>query len=129
MERNSTAFSEISVPLSYVLLEAYRHWIFSNRGSKLVKSGAPLVNKIPNISIFFSKTLSGTKPTLTIKKAYALIDRSHKSYHCCRHSFATFMVGKTKSIFLARSITGHKSNAFERYLHVWEQMTLEAQKG
>jgi integrase len=73
--------------------------------------------------------LEWNKANLTIKKAYELIDRPHKSYHCCRHSFATLMVWKTKSIFLARSITGHKSNAFERYLHVWEQMTLEAQKG
>lgn len=78
--------------------------------------------------IFF-QDLEWNKANLTIKGAYEVLKRKPKSYHCCRHSFATLTVGKTKSIFLARSITGHKSNAFERYLHVWEQMTLEAQKG
>jgi integrase len=60
------------------------------------------------------------------------VDNPHlgsKSYHCCRHSYTTLLVGETRSYFLVRMITGHRSQkAFERYLHVYEQVALAARQ-
>lgn len=77
----------------------------------------------------FFEGMNRSQATSAIATAYKNLKLEPKSFHCCRHSFATLMVGKTQSIFLTRAITGHKSDAFERYLHVFEQMNTEAKRG
>ncbi len=50
------------------------------------------------------------------------------TFHDCRHSFVTRLVGETQSMFLVRMITGHKSESvFNKYLHIYEQIALEAE--
>jgi integrase len=65
----------------------------------------------------------------SLRNAYAALKRTPKQYHCCRHTFTTTLVGETRSFFLVRAITGHRKDAsFERYLHIYEQMALEAKQ-
>ncbi|MFW7381459.1 MAG: hypothetical protein ACOH5I_21805 [Oligoflexus sp.] len=77
----------------------------------------------------FFDDLEWNKANLGLAAAYEGLDYKPKSYHCCRHSFVTRFVGQTKSFFLTRAITGHRSSeAFERYLHIFEQLVLESQQ-
>lgn len=63
----------------------------------------------------------------TLREAYKDLGITPKSYHCCRHSFVTYLVGRTRSFFLVRAITGHrKDRSFERYLHIYEEMNIQA---
>jgi integrase len=62
-------------------------------------------------------------------KAYEVTAHPPKSAHDCRHSFCTLFVGKTRSLLMARTILGHKSSSFERYLHIYEQMTRTEKQG
>jgi hypothetical protein len=65
----------------------------------------------------------------SLKEAYEQLGTKHKSYHCCRHSFTTLLVGETRSFFLTRAITGHKKDkSFNRYLHIFEQMAMTAKQ-
>jgi integrase len=87
----------------------------------------------------FTKKLFGTKEDnylffenlskSRIDRAFEQVYDKHphpKTAHDCRHSFCTLFTGKTRSFFLARTILGHKSKSFERYLHLFEQMALKA---
>lgn len=70
--------------------------------------------------------LEWNRANLALQKAYKHLGWVPKQYHCCRHSFTTYLVGRTRSFFLVRAITGHKSDSsFERYLHIFEQMAIE----
>jgi len=51
-----------------------------------------------------------------------------KGPHSCRHSFATIFTGETRSFLLAKLILGHKSKAFEGYLHLYEAISLQAKR-
>jgi integrase len=63
------------------------------------------------------------RTTGALRQAYEALGQPPKGYHCCRHSFVTFLVGRTRSFFLVRALTGHKkAEAFERYLHTFEQI-------
>jgi integrase len=49
---------------------------------------------------------------------------SHRSLHCCRHSYLTHLAGRTRSFFLVRMISGHKSaKNFEGYIHLFDQIS------
>jgi hypothetical protein len=49
------------------------------------------------------------------------IKHTDKGFHSCRHTYITTLVGKFKDITLTRLITGHRSDAFENYVHIYEQ--------
>lgn len=71
--------------------------------------------------------LSWNMANLTLKRAYEALKMKPRSYHCCRHSFTTLLVGETRNMFLTRAITGHKKDkSFERYLHIYEEMNQDA---
>lgn len=63
-----------------------------------------------------------------LRQAYEDLRREPKSFHCCRHSYATYLVGRTRSYFLARAVLGHRSDAFDRYNHIYEQIALKAKQ-
>lgn len=64
-----------------------------------------------------------------LKAAYKACGLPVRGFHDCRHSFATFLVGETGNSMLVRMITGHRSTkAFERYLHIYEQIALAARQ-
>lgn len=77
----------------------------------------------------FFEDLEWNKAVNSLRETYKQLGLTPKQYHCCRHSFATLLVGETRSFFLVRSITGHrKDRSFERYLHVFEQMAMAAKQ-
>lgn len=49
-----------------------------------------------------------------------------KGLHACRHSFTTMLAGQSREIMMTRAITGHKSSAFEGYLHIYEEWMQKA---
>lgn len=59
-----------------------------------------------------------------LNAAYKGTEFKKKTFHDCRHSYCTNFVGQTRSFFLARQILGHKSDAFERYLHIYEKAAI-----
>ena len=71
--------------------------------------------------------LEWNRANKTLRQAYQNLGVEPKPYHCCRHSFTTHLVGETRNFFLVRAITGHKKDkSFERYLHIYEQIAVEA---
>ncbi len=82
----------------------------------------------PNDYLLFDGMTVSVFEKLMIK-AYTGTGYKPKSPHDCRHSFCTLFVGQTRSPLLARTILGHKSAEFERYLHIYEQMTQVAKQG
>lgn len=75
----------------------------------------------------FFDDLEYNKAVNTMRQAYIDLGLPPKSYHCTRHSFTTQLVGRTRSFFLVRSITGHsKDHSFLRYVHIWEEMGIAA---
>ena len=81
------------------------------------------------INYMLFEDLSWNRANLTLQKTYAALKLEMKPYHCCRHTFTTLLVGETRSFFLTRSITGHKKDkSFERYLHIFERLGIEAQQ-
>jgi hypothetical protein len=51
---------------------------------------------------------------------------SKKGFHGCRHTFITNLVGKYMDMSLTRMISGHRSDSFEVYLHIYERVAEEA---
>ena len=62
-----------------------------------------------------------------LRKAYERLGLKPKSFHCARHTYITNLVGETGSYVLVRMLSGHRSQkSFERYLHIYEQMSRQA---
>ncbi|MGB0454111.1 MAG: hypothetical protein ACPGJV_10395 [Bacteriovoracaceae bacterium] len=53
----------------------------------------------------------------------------NKNFHSCRHTRITFWVGRDLfDPLLVRTFSGHRGDSFEKYLHIWEQMTHDTKK-
>lgn len=63
-----------------------------------------------------------------LRQAYEDLRREPKSFHCCRHSYATYLMERTRNYFLARALLGHYSGAFDRYNHMYEQIALKTKQ-
>jgi integrase len=75
--------------------------------------------------VFFDD-LEWNRAVNSLRRAYKELGINPKPFHCCRHSYTTLLVGKTRNFFLVRAITGHKKDkSFERYLHIYEKMARE----
>jgi integrase len=72
--------------------------------------------------------LNGVALNSTLKEAYKDLGKKPKTYHCCRHSKATYLVGQTRSYFLGKAILGHKSDVFDDYLHIYEMIAVQAKQ-
>lgn len=66
--------------------------------------------------------------TTTLRETYEKLNMKPKSFHCCRHSRATYLVGETRSYFLGKAILGHKSDVFDDYVHTYEMIALKAKQ-
>jgi integrase len=65
----------------------------------------------------------------SLRKACEVVGIPRRTYHYNRHSYNTFLVGRTRSFFLARAILGHLTEkSFNRYLHIFEQLGMESRK-
>ena len=73
--------------------------------------------------------LNMAKANRALAAAYStLMIARPKSFHCCRHSKATYLVGETRSYFLGRAIIGHKSDVFDDYVHIYAMIALKAKQ-
>jgi site-specific recombinase XerD len=80
------------------------------------------------INYLFFNDLTASRFAQDLKESYKGTSFSEKSAHSCRHSFATLFAGETRSFFLAKMILGHKSKAFEGYMHLYEQLAQVAKR-
>lgn len=61
-------------------------------------------------------------------EVYRHLGLKPKSFHCCRHSRATYLVGETRSFFLGKAMLGHKSDVHEDYIHIYALINLKAKQ-
>lgn len=53
----------------------------------------------------------------------------YKSFHCCRHTRCTELVGETRDFVLARMWLGHtRQEVTLRYTHIYQQAAREAKR-
>jgi integrase len=63
--------------------------------------------------------LDRTTATRRLQEAYKTVGLPYRSWHCCRHSCATNIIGRTGDYSFARLWLGHSSpSVIERYVHV-----------
>lgn len=68
-----------------------------------------------------------TSSSERLKKAFANCKLKYRSWHCCRHSRATDLIGRTGSQFLTRIWLGHSSQRItDKYIHIYEAITRAA---
>lgn len=79
-----------------------------------------------NYLLFDGLTMSRLNNTL--REAYNSLGIEPKSYHCCRHSRATYLVGETRSYFLGKAMLGHKSDVHDDYVHIFEMIATKAKQ-
>lgn len=66
--------------------------------------------------------LTNTEANLGLRQAYEKTKFKPKSYHCCRHTRCTDLVGKTRDFVLARYWLGHaRQETTWRYTHIYQQ--------
>lgn len=73
--------------------------------------------------------LTHSRAVVELRKAYAQTKFTPKSYHCCRHTRCTELVGKTRDFVLARYWLGHaRQETTLRYTHIYQQSVRAAKK-
>ncbi len=73
--------------------------------------------------------LNMTRANTALREAYTRLGvAKHKTFHCARHSRATYLVGETRSYFLGKAIIGHKSDVFDDYVHIYEFISIKAKQ-
>ncbi len=72
--------------------------------------------------------LNMSRLTRALQDAFKSLGLRPKTYHCCRHSRATYLVGETRSFFLGKAMLGHKSDVHEDYIHIFEMINLKAKQ-
>ena len=75
------------------------------------------------------ENLTSTTAALALRQAYEKTKFTHKSYHCCRHTRCTELVGSTRDFVLARYWLGHsRQETTLRYTHIYQQSARTAKK-
>lgn len=73
--------------------------------------------------------LTHSETVVALRDAYAKTKYFQKSYHCCRHTRCTELVGKTRDFVLARYWLGHaRLETTLRYTHIYQQSANTARK-
>lgn len=73
--------------------------------------------------------LTSTEAAVVLRAAYEKTKYTPKSYHCCRHTRCTELVGSTRDFVLARYWLGHsRQETTLRYTHIYQQSARVARK-
>ncbi|MGE3261927.1 MAG: hypothetical protein AB7K68_09125 [Bacteriovoracia bacterium] len=73
--------------------------------------------------------LTTTEVSIALRDAYAKTKYKAKSYHCCRHTRCTELVGQTRDFVLARYWLGHaRQETTLRYTHIYQQSVRQVRK-
>lgn len=71
--------------------------------------------------------LNVSMPKRFLESAYSLSGYKYKTFHCCRHTRATELVGLTQNFILAKYWLGHsRQETTERYTHIFQQSNRQA---
>lgn len=74
-------------------------------------------------NMFLFKGINDTTSTNKLKESFRYCGLKYRSWHCCRHSRATYLIGETGDEILAKAWLGHSSSrVFERYNHLFQQI-------
>jgi integrase len=66
---------------------------------------------------------------MRLYRAYEACGLTYRSWHCCRHTRATLLIGETGNSVLAKLWLGHSSErVLNRYVHTYEAMTRAIKK-
>ena len=77
----------------------------------------------------FFEHIERNASTIRLKKAYEACGFHYRSWHCCRHFRATFLIGETGNNILAKLWLGHSSEkVLSRYVHTYEAVVRAAKK-
>lgn len=73
--------------------------------------------------------LTHSEAVVTLRETYGLTKYLTKSYHCCRHTRCTELVGKTRDFVLAQMWLGHaRQETTLHYTHIYQQSVRVARK-
>lgn len=73
--------------------------------------------------------LTHSETVVALREAYAKTKFKPKSYHCCRHTRCTELVGMTRDFVLARYWLGHaRQETTLKYTHIYQQSANTARK-
>lgn len=75
------------------------------------------------------ENLTSSEASVDLRAAYEKTSFLAKSYHCCRHTRCTELVGNTRDFVLARYWLGHaRQETTLRYTHIYQQSARTARK-
>jgi integrase len=78
-------------------------------------------------SCFLFQGIDDTTSSRRLEEAFQSSKLKYRSWHCLRHSRATWLIGETSDETLARAWLGHSSpRIFERYNHLYQALVREA---
>jgi integrase len=78
-------------------------------------------------SCFLFRGIDDTTSSRRLQEAFESCKLKYRSWHCLRHSRATWLIGETSDESLARAWLGHSSpRIFERYNHLYQALVREA---
>lgn len=84
--------------------------------------------KNPKDYVLF-EDLTQSEAVVALREAYGKTKFTPKSYHCCRHTRCTELVGKTRDFVLARYWLGHaRQETTLKYTHIYQQSARTARK-
>jgi len=73
--------------------------------------------------------LTHSEAVVTLRNTYGQTKYQTKSYHCCRHTRCTELVGKTRDFVLAQMWLGHaRQETTLHYTHIYQQSARVARK-
>jgi integrase len=86
-------------------------------------------NKSENVRDYFLIECGENTVRREFQRALKKLNISDKNFHSCRHTRITLWVGSFKfDPILVKNFSGHRSDSFERYLHLYQQMSEEVTK-
>jgi integrase len=76
---------------------------------------------------FLFRGIDATTSSRRLEAAFQSCKLKYRTWHCLRHSRATWLIGETGDEILAKAWLGHSSQrVFERYNHMYQSLVREA---
>lgn len=73
--------------------------------------------------------IDDTTARIRLIEAFRNVKLKYRSWHCCRHSRATWLIGQTGDHMLATIWLGHKNpRTIEKYNHIYQAITRQAKR-
>lgn len=84
-------------------------------------------NHLTSKDVLLFPGLDDTTSSVRLRESYDRRNLGYKSWHCLRHSRATYLIGQTGDTLLAKYWLGHSSpRTLEKYNHIYQAIVREA---